>query len=76
VFRVTAGSLLTCVPVLGFTPGYAIFPQIGPLGFFSFPAFDLRRINSASLLFDREKPSGGLGKVVWKEGHSEGKRQT
>lgn len=45
---VSPGSLLTCAPVLGFTPGYAIFPQLAPIGFFLSP-FDLRRINSAWL---------------------------
>lgn len=33
---VSGESLLTCVSVLGFTPGYAIFPQLAPVGFFFF----------------------------------------
>lgn len=43
------GSLLTYVPVLGFAPGYAIFPPASPHWLLFFSPFDLRRINSAWL---------------------------
>lgn len=58
--RVNATILLTRELVLGFTPGYAIFPQITPLGFFFLlPPFcsQTDKFCLAALL-SKEKPSG------------------
>lgn len=57
VSNINIESLLTRVPFRGVMPGYAIIPQIAPVGSFFplFPPFDLRRINSAWLRFRQRK---------------------